>query len=472
MITRQDLQDRVREWGLREDVVEKDYVLGWVLWGIGSDARLADSWVFKGGTCLKKCYIETYRFSEDLDFTILPGGPILPEELAPLIGALLQRVGEESGIDFSVQAPLLKGHPSGRYTEGRIYYQGPRGIPQPNRIKLDLSSSEQVVRPTVLRPITHAYPDLLPPPATVRCYSFEEVFGEKIRALSERGRPRDLYDIINLYRHTDLGAEPAVIRQVLQEKCDTKGVTFPTLAGLSVPAIQEELETSWASMLAHQLPVLPPFIDFWAALVEFFRWLEGTFVPPALATVPLAANELPIDLLLTPPTARTWGTGVPLETIRFAAANRLCVRLGYGGSVRVIEPYSLRQTRDGNLVIHAIRADSGEHRSYRVERIQSVEVTNQTFAPKYQIEFSATGPIRAVPTTTAPAPPRSVSRRPSSSAPRRSTHGYYYVVQCPYCQKKFRRTTRDTKLNEHKTKQGYRCSGSRGHGHIVDQGYK
>lgn len=30
----------------------------------------AESWVFKGGTCLKKCYFETYHFSEDLDFTL------------------------------------------------------------------------------------------------------------------------------------------------------------------------------------------------------------------------------------------------------------------------------------------------------------------------------------------------------------------------------------------------------------------
>ena len=34
MISRADINDRVRLWGLREDVVEKDYVLGWVLWGI------------------------------------------------------------------------------------------------------------------------------------------------------------------------------------------------------------------------------------------------------------------------------------------------------------------------------------------------------------------------------------------------------------------------------------------------------
>ena len=69
MIGRPDIVERVAEWQLTEEVIEKDYVLGWLLWGIGTDPVLGDQWVFKGGTCLKKCYIETYRFSEDLDFT-------------------------------------------------------------------------------------------------------------------------------------------------------------------------------------------------------------------------------------------------------------------------------------------------------------------------------------------------------------------------------------------------------------------
>ncbi len=69
MISRADIDQRVREWGLREDVIEKDYVIGWLLWGIGSDATLGEKWAFKGGTSLRKCYVETYRFSEDLDFT-------------------------------------------------------------------------------------------------------------------------------------------------------------------------------------------------------------------------------------------------------------------------------------------------------------------------------------------------------------------------------------------------------------------
>jgi len=78
LIRHAEIVARVAEWQLSHAVIEKDYVLGWLLWGIGSDPRLQDCWVFKGGTCLKKCYFETYRFSEDLDFTVLPGGPVTP----------------------------------------------------------------------------------------------------------------------------------------------------------------------------------------------------------------------------------------------------------------------------------------------------------------------------------------------------------------------------------------------------------
>ena len=70
MIARQEVMDLAREFGLSPQVVEKDYVLGWLLAGISAHPALELSWVFKGGTCLKKCYFETYRFSEDLDFTL------------------------------------------------------------------------------------------------------------------------------------------------------------------------------------------------------------------------------------------------------------------------------------------------------------------------------------------------------------------------------------------------------------------
>ena len=70
MIGRQEILETAATLGLNPHVVEKDYVLGWVLAGIYQHASLAETWIFKGGTCLKKCYFETYRFSEDLDFTV------------------------------------------------------------------------------------------------------------------------------------------------------------------------------------------------------------------------------------------------------------------------------------------------------------------------------------------------------------------------------------------------------------------
>lgn len=83
----------------------------------------------------------------------------------------------------------------------------------------------------------------------------------------------------------------------------------------------------------------------------------------------------------------------PLEIIRFAAANHLCVDLAYDGTTRRIEPYSLRETRDGNFVLHATRSGSGEARSYRIDRIEGASVTNQTFSPRYLIELTTTGPL-------------------------------------------------------------------------------
>ena len=92
MITRADIVERASEWGLSEQTIEKDYVLSWLLWGLGRDPVLRDQWIFKGGTCLKKCYIETYRFSEDLDFSVLPGGPFRPDDVKEHLARVLEDV--------------------------------------------------------------------------------------------------------------------------------------------------------------------------------------------------------------------------------------------------------------------------------------------------------------------------------------------------------------------------------------------
>jgi len=50
-------------------VIDLDYSLGWFLLGMLKTGSRFGNLVFKGGTCLRKCYFPDYRFSEDLDFT-------------------------------------------------------------------------------------------------------------------------------------------------------------------------------------------------------------------------------------------------------------------------------------------------------------------------------------------------------------------------------------------------------------------
>jgi predicted nucleotidyltransferase component of viral defense system len=52
MISHQEIKNLVAEWGLREDIIEKDYVICWLLWGISADPELNAGWAFKGGTSL------------------------------------------------------------------------------------------------------------------------------------------------------------------------------------------------------------------------------------------------------------------------------------------------------------------------------------------------------------------------------------------------------------------------------------
>ena len=277
MIIHQEIKNLITKFGVRESIIEKDYVIGWVLWGIGSDPELSAHWAFKGGTSLKKCYIETWRFSEDLDFTVMPGGFYKPEDIEPIIKHILERVYDESGIDFSIKPPIFKYADKYHYTEGSIYYRGPRNARIPARIKLDISGAEKIASPTILRDISHPYSDSLPAPAQVRCYALEEIFAEKLRAMAERGRPRDLYDINLLFKHKDFQDKPKLIKSLLIKKCELKGVSVPTFESILNAPTKGELISEWENMLGHQLHALPPFEQFWNELPNIFDWLEGKY---------------------------------------------------------------------------------------------------------------------------------------------------------------------------------------------------
>src|SRR5690606_14276268 len=150
--------------------------------------------------------------------------------------------------------------------------------------------------------------------------------------------------------------------------------------------------------------------------------------------------------------------------------NRLCVALNYQGSSRLIEPYSLRRTRDGNIVLHAFNADKGEHRSYRADRIEGASVTGRTFVPRYEVELTPNGPLAIRPTPTRGGAASVVGARGPRRARRSAiSSGPTYVYECSHCGKRFSRKKRTSKLNPHKDKNGYPCAGRSAH--LVDTRY-
>ncbi len=470
MIDRRELLASAGNLGLLPNVVEKDYVLGWLLAGIFNHPALKDSWVFKGGTCLKKCYFETYRFSEDLDFTLTDESHLNLDFLIATFREVGIWVNEQTGIELPPDKISFevfqnaRGRPAG---QGKVSYRGPIApVGDLPRIKLDLTLDEVLVLPPVDRPVSHPYTDSPEDGMHARCYSYEEVFAEKMRALAERARPRDLYDVINLFRHDEFHPAAPVIHDALSKKCAFKGIPFPTFDSLS--PLREELEADWVVMLDHQLPSLPPVDAFWSELPALFSWLEEGRQPVVLAAYPLASG----DVVFRPPAGAISIPGMtssaPIEVIRFAASNRLCVELDYvdergSRGVRLIEPYSMRRTQAGEIILHALRADGTGHRSYRIDRIVGARATQKSFTPTYAIELTPMGPISAP--LASYSPRTSTFRAPTRSRTIRKS-GPIYVYECSRCNKRFEHSKRDTTLRAHKDKNGWPCSGR--HGFYVD----
>jgi len=394
VIRRQDILDRAEEWQLRPDVVEKDYVLGWLLAALGADGETGKRWVFKGGTCIKKCYIETYRFSEDLDFSLTPDAAYEEVDLRAVLTSPIQQAEMLSGVRFAIDAMELRprqNRAAEKTYEVRLGYQGPMGGPATPKVRFDLTRSEPILLPPERRPIFHSYPDELPAGATVQCYPLEELLAEKTRALVERTRPRDLYDVVLLLESDELRPDLVRTREILGRKCAAKGIPTPTAAGLvALAAGSAELAAEWENMLGHQLPALPPLAGIIERLPTLLGWLGPRVVkePASVSLRPASSAAGEVSALRGRPAAQLWGMGLPLDLVRFAGANRLRVAFDYHGTQRDVEPYALRRPRTGNLLLYGWERAAGHIKAFKVPEIRDLRVTDRTFTPRYRVELN------------------------------------------------------------------------------------
>lgn len=177
--------------------------------------------------------------------------------------------------------------------------------------------------------------------------------------------------------------------------------------------------------------------------------------------------------------ARGW-SGAPVfypanlrDTIMKGGRLQRLLRFVYDGYERYVEPYSLtyKRRRDGvaREYFYAWDRSGGSSgqvgiKSFLAEKVQSVSLTEDGFEPRYPIELAkGDGAYFGRPYFgSSPSPPLVSSTR-SPRRQRSSSYGMNYTVECPYCGKRFKRNSYDTKLNKHKDKYGNSCFGRVGH---------
>lgn len=264
MILKREIERIAEEKKVAKATIDKDWVLGHFIDAIYSLSECRESLVFKGGTCLRKCYFENYRFSEDLDFTSINPDFILDKNL---LNRLVSLVNERTEIPLHIQK-LVKLHFNDELTGFAtiIKFWGadhPRNqVPPPvqrwlTSIKIEIILYEQMIFPSEIRTVNHEYSDQLSDESNigVPCYSIQEVLAEKLRALIQRSytAPRDLYDIWYLSRNVP-SLNWGTIKEAFIQKMKFKNIEFTGINQIINEENDKQLYAAWNNSLANQIP--------------------------------------------------------------------------------------------------------------------------------------------------------------------------------------------------------------------------
>ncbi len=264
MIKPGEIQLKARQAGVRDQQIEKDYILSWLLQGVAQHNELNNLLVFKGGTVLKKVYFENYRFSEDLDFTLADTDPG-NEQIFLWCREVFEYIREEANIRLEIID-------DNQHEDGGINfyisYVGPLGGQGSNKkVKVDISRSETMVFAAVRKPVLILYSDLKD--HQLLCYPLDEILVEKMRCVMQRMQARDFYDIWYLLEIHEMDAE--YFKNEFAEKCKAKGLSSDGFSKKLVERIPQ-YKGRWQASISEQVKGIP---DFEQVQREVLRGLKG-----------------------------------------------------------------------------------------------------------------------------------------------------------------------------------------------------
>lgn len=261
MILQKEIRTIAETRQVPSDTIDKDYVLGHFLNELFKQSWAFNNLLFKGGTCLKKCYFENYRFSEDIDATIINPEFILTKRQ---IENICDAITEHIGITFKIlkfENTLFNDQHIGWDIE--ICFWGAnhtkKEVPKfgkdcHTKIWFECRFYETVLFPKENRKLLHLFSDADLVQLTIPCYSLQEVLAEKMRSLIQRnrGEARDFYDlwfIKNNINTIDWNA----VKNAFLLKCRFKNINFNTVADFFEPERIKQVEITWDKRLNHQL---------------------------------------------------------------------------------------------------------------------------------------------------------------------------------------------------------------------------
>jgi len=279
MITQNEIINIAHRKEVKTKTIDKDWILGHFLNAMYSLTEVRENFVFKGGTCLKKCYIEDYRFSEDLDFTLIDKNFPIDKKF---MGKIIKRAEENSRAKFYFERKKIqKAKDEDQGYEIKVKFWGadhkPNQRPLPparwqTYIKLDISFSEKMLTKPLLKEIFHNYSDKEIINQLVPVYSLFEVISEKLRSLIQRNRPRDIYDIWTLSNYFS-EKEYSTIKELLLKKTKAKGILITNIHDFVNQEKGRKNKRAWESSLNDHLPEnkLPDFDDVYKKIKVFIE---------------------------------------------------------------------------------------------------------------------------------------------------------------------------------------------------------
>lgn len=234
--------------------IEKDYVISWILIGIGR-SEMQNALSFKGGTALKKFYFRDYRFSEDLDFTLLK--KMSAEELEGMLAKVYDLVLELSNIRLVLKNREIHTHSYTFY----LNFSGPLGADvSRGEIKIDFTINEKLINRPVIMMLLREYEEYsdIPDNIKLKVYPLEEIFIEKCLSILDpsRNEPRDVYDLWYLCSNADLDIEYLGVS--IKEKGRHKSIkSFDILKTLVDK--ESNYKNLWVKRLNEHMVNLPQF---------------------------------------------------------------------------------------------------------------------------------------------------------------------------------------------------------------------